>query len=65
MQEKSHQLSNKRIIQVNTKEEITHWCHQFNCSEKDLLDAIVKVGRSFNSVDAYLEMNDKKNNWSK
>jgi len=62
MQQKNNQLNDNKIIQVNTKEEITHWCCQFNCSEKDLLDAIVKVGRSFNSVDAYLEMNDKKNN---
>lgn len=47
-------------IQIDTKDDLVYWCGQLCCTKIDLMDAITKVGTSYTSVDAYLEMNRKK-----
>lgn len=50
----------KALIDIMDDANIAMWCERLNCSMKDLLEAISKVGNSATAVDAYLTMNHKK-----
>lgn len=38
-------------------EGISYWAKQLGCSEKDLRDAISKIGNTYNVLIPYMEMN--------
>ena len=38
-------------------EGISYWAKQLRCSEKDLKDAVAKIGNTYNVLVPYMEMN--------
>ncbi|HLP13157.1 MAG TPA: DUF3606 domain-containing protein [Flavobacteriales bacterium] len=51
----------EKRVDISTEESIAHWAKHLNCSKTDLVRAVIQVGTSITAVDAYLEMNRKKN----
>jgi hypothetical protein len=45
---------NKRI-DINDSAEIRNWCKSFGCTEKELINAVRKVGTSASKVREYLK----------
>jgi len=44
--------------QINLSDEsIKFWANKLNCSEKDLLDSVSKIGNNLNVLSMYMEMN--------
>ncbi len=48
-------LENDQIILSDAS--IKFWANKLNCSEKDLRDSISKIGKNYNVLSMYLEMN--------
>lgn len=47
-------------IEIENETLLKEWCGILNCHEKDLMDAIFRVGNSASAVDSFLTMNHKK-----
>ena len=45
-----------RYINLNQDHEIRYWCNEFNCTEKELRDAVTLVGNSARDVRTYLSL---------
>ena len=48
----------KQSINIQYRHEVKVWCCLFNCSQKELKDAVKEVGSSVKSVRKYLEDQD-------
>ncbi|MDX2174385.1 MAG: DUF3606 domain-containing protein [Bacteroidota bacterium] len=42
-----------------SKEGISYWSKKLNCLEKDLQEAVCKIGNTYSVLILYLEMNQK------
>lgn len=42
-----------------SEEGIVYWTNQLKCNERDLMDAISKIGTTHNTLIMYLQMNQK------
>ena len=45
-----------RFINVNQDHEIRYWCQEFDCTEKELRDAVRLVGNSARAVRNFLSL---------
>ena len=45
------------IIDIGNPSEIKKWCKTLNCSEKDLIKAVIIIGPVASIVDDYLQLN--------
>lgn len=43
-------------INLNQDHEVEYWCDKFDCSEKELRNAVSKVGDSASTVQRYLSL---------
>ena len=50
-----------KVIDLPNEERILYWAHELGCSRTDLLYAVINVGHSYKSVEAFLCMNLRKN----
>jgi hypothetical protein len=44
-------------IDISKPSEIKKWCKALNCSERDLIKAIIEIGPVAHIVDDYLQLN--------
>jgi len=52
----------KVMIDLPNEERIQYWARTLSCSRSDLLHAVLNVGHSYNSVEAFLSMNLRQTN---
>lgn len=48
-----------RRISVNNLSDLDYWCEELRCRKEDLVEAVSRVGNSYQTVRDYLEMNHK------
>jgi len=49
-----------KVIDIPNEERILYWAGILGCSRTDLLYAVINVGHSYKSVEAFLSMNLRK-----
>ncbi|MBS1636732.1 MAG: DUF3606 domain-containing protein [Bacteroidetes bacterium] len=60
MKLRDEHLKGKKV-NINKQNEIEYWCRLLGCRENDLVHAVLKVGDSAISVEAFLSMNCRSN----